>query len=206
LFKAGKDRDRYFDCNDLMKQVDNAIDIFERRTNGFATALFLFDNAPSHQKQPNNAFLSHYMPKGLHKTWRPHKDGPQMRAAINSLNGEMQELYWPDDHSTMPGWFKCMEQIIWERGLWPMQGLHAECEGFKCAPGETICCCQRLLYNQPDFVLQKSQLEEYITSRGHICNFYPKYHCKLNFIEQYWGAVTFCDMDPSLWLVFHLLR
>lgn len=32
------------------------------------------------------------------------------------------------------------------------------------------------------------QLEEFIASRGHICDFYPKYHCELNFIEQYWGA------------------
>jgi len=40
----------------------------------------------------------------------------------------------------------------------------------------------------PDFCSQKSHLEEYITSRGHICDFYPKYHCELNFIEQYHGA------------------
>ena len=44
---------------------------------------------------------------------------------------------------------------------------------------------------QPDFVNQKSHLEELITSRGHICDFYPKYHCELNFIEQYWGAAKF---------------
>ena len=39
------------------------------------------------------------------------------------------------------------------------------------------CCCRRLLFSQSDFVNQKSQLEELITLRGHICDFYPKYHC-----------------------------
>src|SRR6267154_5541526 len=36
--------------------------------------------------------------------------------------------------------------------------------------------------------LQKPQLQEFIESHGHLCDFYPKYHCELNFIEQYWGA------------------
>jgi len=35
---------------------------------------------------------------------------------------------------------------------------------------------------------QKSQLQELVESCGHICDFYPKYYCELNFIEQYWGA------------------
>jgi len=47
------------------------------------------------------------------------------------------------------------------------------------------------MFTQPDFVSQKSQLEECITARGHICDFYPKFHCELNFIEQYWGAVKY---------------
>jgi hypothetical protein len=99
-----------------------------------------------------------------------------------------QDLYFPDDHPTMPGWFKGMEIIIRERNLWPADGLLAQCEGFKCVLGKTDCCCRRLLFSQPDFINQKSHLEEFITSRGHICDFYPKYHCELNFIEQYWGA------------------
>ena len=77
----------------------------------------------------------------------------------------------------MPGWFKGMENIIKERGLWPEKGLNAQCEGFKCESGKVDCCCRRLLFSQPDFVNQKSHLEELITSRGHICDFYPKYHC-----------------------------
>ncbi len=102
--------------------------------------------------------------------------------------GEPQPFYFPPDHPTMPGWFKGMEQIIQECNLWPEHGLPMECLGFQCPDGHTDCCCCRLLFNQPNFIFQKSQLQELIESCGHICDFYPKYHCKLNFIEQYWGA------------------
>ncbi|KAI0265290.1 hypothetical protein BC834DRAFT_988786 [Gloeopeniophorella convolvens] len=82
-----------------------------------------------------------------------------------------------------------MEQLIRERGLWPTNGsLKAQCKNLKCPPGRTDCCCRRVLFSQPDFMSQKSQLEEAVELRGHICDFYPKYHCELNFIEQYWGA------------------
>jgi hypothetical protein len=120
--------------------------------------------------------------------WTPFKDGPRMRHGVNPQTKESQDFYFPDDHPTMPGWFKGMEQIIQERDLWPETGLRAECPSFKCPEDQTNCCCRRLLFNQADFISQKSQLEELIVSRGHICDFYPKYHCELNFIEQYWGA------------------
>ena len=90
----------------------------------------------------------------------------------------------------MPGWFKGMEIIIRERGLWPKDGpgLPAQCPDFKCPADRTDCCCRRVLLNQPDFSCQKSNLQEFIESHGHLCDFYPKYHCELNYIEQYWGA------------------
>ena len=88
----------------------------------------------------------------------------------------------------MPGWFKEMEQVIQECGLWPAKGLITQCHNFHCSLGQTDCCCRRLLFSQSDFVHHKSQLEELIKSHGHLCNFYPKYHCELNFIEQYWDA------------------
>ena len=93
----------------------------------------------------------------------------------------------------MPSWFKGMEVIICEHGLWPAQGeLLAQCSDFHCPPGHTDCCCRWLLFLQPDFMSQKSQVQELVESCGHLCDFYPKYHCELNFIEQYWGVAKLC--------------
>jgi len=62
------------------------------------------------------------------------------------------------------------------------------------------CCLQKMFINprfllcvwilelQPDFVNQKSLIEETIESHGHKVIFYPKFHCELNFIELFWGA------------------
>jgi hypothetical protein len=115
-------------------------------------------------------------------------DVPQMCDGTNPLTGEVQSFYFPDDHPTMPGWHKGMEQIIYEHGLWPKGGLLAACPSFKCPKGCVDCCCRHLLFIQPDFISQKPELQEFIESHGHLCDFYPKYHCELNFIEQYWGA------------------
>jgi hypothetical protein len=116
--------------------------------------------------------------------------GPRMRDGINPLTEGRQSFYFPDNHPSYPGWFKGMEQIICERSLWPEAGLPTECSGrtHPASEGQAICCCRHLLYTQPDFLSQKPLIQEHIELRGHLCNFYPKYHCKLNFIEQYWGA------------------
>jgi len=188
---------------DLLQQVDKAIDIFEEKTNGFAARLFLFDNAPSHQKQAPDALSARKMPKNPNPTWTHHKDGSQMQPTtfVDQVQGNhiFQNFNFGDDHPTMPGWFKGMETIIRERSLWPEKGLLAQCEGFKCQAGKTDCFCHRLLFTQPNFVAQKSHLEELITSHGHICDFYLKYHCELNFIEQYWGAakLQYCNTQKT---------
>jgi hypothetical protein len=185
LFKAGKNRDGYFSNEELLSQVDEAITIFESRTHGFYTGLFLFDNAPSHQRRPADGLSARKMTKNPNENWCPKQAGIRMRNG-ELPDGREQEMYFPADHPEMPGWFKGMEIILRERGLW-RDRLKAQCEGFKCSAGSTTCCCRRILFCQPDFTNQKSALEELVTSRGHICDFYPKFHCELNFIEQYWG-------------------
>ena len=64
LFKAGKNRDGYFGAEELLVQVDFAIDIFEGLSKGNFRGLFLFDNAPSHQKRAPDAISAQKMPKG----------------------------------------------------------------------------------------------------------------------------------------------
>ena len=107
--------------------------------------MLLFDNAPTHQKRAADALTARRMPKGPSATWR---QSDRMRAGYLQ-DGTAQELYYPGDHPTMPGWFKGMEQIIKERGLW-RDGLLAQCPGFKCQEGATDCCCRRILFCQSE--------------------------------------------------------
>lgn len=117
-------------------------------------------------------------------------NGPCMRDGFNPLTGERQLFYFPKDHCKYPGWFKGMEQIIHECSLWPAGGLPAKCTGLTSSEGQcsSSCCCQHILFSQPNFASQKLLLQEHIESCSHLCDFYPKYHCELNFIKQYWGV------------------
>jgi len=65
LFKAGKNRDGWFGSNQLLMQVDKAVDIFEGLTKGNAQGLFLFDNVPSYQKHALDTISAQHMPKSV---------------------------------------------------------------------------------------------------------------------------------------------
>jgi len=62
IFKAGKNKDGWFAAEDLLEQVNCSINIFERKMNGFATGMFMFNNAP-HQKRAPDALSAYKMPK-----------------------------------------------------------------------------------------------------------------------------------------------
>jgi hypothetical protein len=59
----------------------------------------------------------------------------------------------------------------------------------KCEIKATRCCARRILDLQPDFAAQRSLVQEVIEAAGHLCIFLPKFHCELNFILFFWGAV-----------------
>jgi hypothetical protein len=60
----------------MLVEVERAIDIFEWKTHKWATGLFLFDSAPSHQKRAADALSARKMPKQPSPGWTYHKDGP----------------------------------------------------------------------------------------------------------------------------------
>ena len=48
---------------------------------------------------------------------------------------------------------------------------------------------RKMLAGQQDFINEKPLIQIVIEEAGHICWFLPKFHCKLNSIEMYWGWV-----------------
>lgn len=53
---------------------------------------------------------------------------------------------------------------------------------------EQTCCARHLLASQADFQQQKTAIALAVEKKNHVFELYPKYHCKCNFIERYWGA------------------
>ena len=116
-------------------------------------------------------------------------------------------------------WCRCF-------GLW-VGGLRTRCPGLKRkAKGETEeqytsrilahkacrkggkCCVFRIMEDEEDIANERSLLEIEITARGHECIFCPKFHCELNYIEFFWGAVkrytrencnySFVDLEDTI--------
>ncbi|KAF9510307.1 hypothetical protein BS47DRAFT_1300305 [Hydnum rufescens UP504] len=189
--------------------------------------VFIYDNATTHKKCADDALSARHMPKyPPNPNGKGRKKGENWGVKVPLLgpngnvihgsdgkvvkvfkkmadaqfsDGRPQPLYFPDDHPQYPGLFKGMAVILEERGFSNARSLKAECKGFKCAPGITDCCCQRILFNQPDFVGVKSLLEDVCERRGYRVIFLPKFHPELNFIEMCWGYAkrVYCQFPIS---------
>ncbi|THU88018.1 hypothetical protein K435DRAFT_680604 [Dendrothele bispora CBS 962.96] len=198
LFRPGKNRDGYQTTEDILQQATVAMDILDADYPD-KKHVFTYDNATIHTARPANALSARYMQV------KPNKDflckvkgsGGESDTFVKMKDGTFkdgtpQKLYYRQNHKKYPGHFKGMRVLIKERrkkghNLPDPSKLKAQCKGFRCPKGRTDCCCRRVLYCEPDFVNQKSRLEEHCEARGYEVIFFPKYHCELNFIEQCWG-------------------
>ena len=89
---------------------------------------------------------------------------PKMHATM--WDGAVQHMI---DESGTP---KGMKKILEERGV--------DTSRMRCKE------MRELLKTYPDFQRQRTILEDHIEQRGHICLFYPKFHCELSPIERVW--------------------
>ena len=97
-------------------------------------------------------------------------------------------MVFPSDHPVSPNVAKGIKHVLNKWGLWKT-GLSLECKKPKCSIDATDCCARWLLSQQPDFLEQKSSVQEVIKAAGHLFIFLLKFYCELNFIEFFWGAV-----------------
>ncbi|KAF8601597.1 hypothetical protein BDV93DRAFT_445445, partial [Ceratobasidium sp. AG-I] len=198
LFEVGKNREGYFNNANVLAQASTAMNIL---LNNYPNEdhIFIFDNATTHTKRPSAALSVKSMTK-----FPPKADN--FLVDVTGSNGEItkgllegarlpdgspQSLYWPPGHPSgrpTEWWFKGTAQILFERGVSNAFELRAVCPSGCPDSSGTNCCCRRTLFNQPDFLDQKSALQELVESRGCSMILLPKYHCELNPIEQCWGA------------------
>ena len=124
---------------------------------------------------------------------------PKMRDGwyINEYGDKCkQSMVFPNDHpvESLRGKPKGIKKVLEERNLWPKERINLVCK--KCFDKDVDddlirqnCCARRIMSLQPDFLEQRSALEEIIVGSRHIFERYPKFHCECNFIERYWDFV-----------------
>ena len=143
----------------------------------------MIDNSQGHSAYSKDALLSSRM--NLH----PGGKQARMRDGWFMKGGQRvtQPMIFPADHLEFPDQPKGVKWVLQERGLW-VNGLKLKCRD-RCLVGSSDCCAKRLLEVQPDFQEQCSLVQEVIEAAGHLSIFLPKFHCELNFIEYFWGAI-----------------
>jgi hypothetical protein len=186
ILKPGKNAEGYWTVEKLLEQIEyRVLPIFEAKFPN-AIALFAFDNSTNHAAFRPDALVAERMNKG------PGGKQPKMRKAFWGPQRTEQLMVWPNDYHDLKlrGQPKGLEQVLRERGLWK-PGLLLKCN--LCTekvedPDRLDCCCVRIMSLQSDFLEQKSAVIELVEQAGHLCIFYPKFHCECNYIEMYWGA------------------
>lgn len=146
----------------------------------------MVDNSQGYSAYAKDALLAHWM------NWQPSGKQASMRDSWFMMEGTriVQKMTFPATHTKFPNEPKGACQILTEHGLYRSK-LKFNCglTPSKCDPDAHDCCRRHILELQPDFREQKSLVQEVIEAWGHLCIFLPKFHCELNFIEFFWGAV-----------------
>jgi len=178
----------------MVQLTEKVIPTFEEIHGPAYQAQIMVDNSQGHLAYAEDALLASWMnvnPGGAQACPRNGwylKDGQQI----------CQTMVFPANHPNYPNQPKGLWFVLEEHGL-AIHRIRGKCKT-KCDLEAIACCCRWILECQPDLQEQKSLVQEVIEKAGHICIVFPKFHCELNFIEFFWGAVKRhlwerCDMS-----------
>ena len=180
----GKSSDGYWKSSDMAKQVERMIGKFESLHQG-SKGLFCFDQSSNHASMPEDALVANRMnlnPGG--------KGVPLMREGWFMQN----DVKVPQSMTNDAGENKGIKAVLIERGLWA-DHLRLDCD--HCPEESNSCCARKIIAFQPDFQEQRSLLADLLEKRGHIVEFYPKFHCECNPIERVWSYAKRAECDFS---------
>ena len=151
-----KQTDRYFNSDKLISQVERAIDILK-------VDILM-------HKHFSCLIMHHLTKKCAEDALNAEKmnvrqDGKQPLLRDTILDGKVQKMILDDGRA------KGMKIVLEGRGV-ETKGMNAD-------------KMREALNTFEDFKNKKTLLEE-VESGGHLCVFFPKFHCKLNVIERVW--------------------
>lgn len=165
--------DGYWTNTDLVTQLrDCTISFFEHLHPG-AQGLFLFDNSGNHHARAPNGLDASVLNlgDGGAKNRTIVRNGYHVFANDRVKIRISQPMTFVAEDGTVLQ--KGIKRILMERDLWN-DALRLE-------------SARELLAAQPDFAAQREWTRETVEDRGHLVDFYPRYHCELNFIERVWS-------------------
>lgn len=209
-YGSGDSSEGYWNNELMIRQVDEFIDVFEHKFPD-CTALLSFDWSTGHSAYSKDAMLVTNMNtlfggKTSAKAYqiKPYTTVKQNFISNNKVllgTGDRQYLYFQDGDNPpfykpnlrkeeYVGAPKGMKQILWERGLW--------CSGMT-RTGKSV--KNGVVHRNPNLSMEDAlnacldfkeeladcALAQFIRSRGHRCDFTPKYHCECSAIEYCWG-------------------
>jgi hypothetical protein len=174
---GGKTGDGWWDCDQLLTQTKEAIDIFNM-AHPDCQALFVFDNSSAHGYLPPDALKAFEMNKSDSGKQRCQQD-----TVIPQSNPDPTRQGLIQHMTNDAGQPKGLESILKECGF-DTNGLKARCSPV-CPIESTGCCMARLLSQQEDFDIKNQLLllQKLVMEAGHLCIFLLKFHCELNPIE-----------------------
>ncbi|KAA8914313.1 hypothetical protein FN846DRAFT_758996, partial [Sphaerosporella brunnea] len=207
-------KNNYWTGDKMVQQaIESALPIF-RYAFPRCQGLWAFDNATNHNSFHPKALVASRMQLA------PGGKQPEMKEGFDYNRGLPQAMVYPDNYKDvfLRGKTKGLKVVLKERGLWPESGRNPfgnkfllECpttySRSGCLPKEEgRCCAKSVMAAQRDFQEQKGWLQEEFEAAHQEVIFYPKFHCELNFIEQFWCAAKWYTRENCEYTIEGLRR